>query len=103
MKEFFRTSKVTVELKVSGHLSLLHADDDVEYLSTSALAPGARRCRVNLLDERGALKSKAAGQVVTLVDGGKSSRRTNLSVTIGIVRSAVPANSALGTTPPPSG
>src|SRR5882757_6216415 len=72
MKEFFRTSKVTGSSGRSPAIwSLLHANDDVEVLVD--FRAGAGRYDgggINLLDERGALKGKAAGQMVALVDGG---------------------------------
>src|SRR2546429_7464928 len=71
MKEFFRTSKVTGSSARSPAIgSLLHPNDDVEVLVD--LRAGAGRhdcCRVNLLDDRGALKTKAAGQAVALGNG----------------------------------
>src|SRR5438046_2260196 len=72
MKEFFRTSKVTgSSVRSPAIWSLLHANDDVEvFVDFRAGAGRYDGGRVNLLDERGTLKSKAAGQVVTLVDGG---------------------------------
>src|SRR6202795_2347059 len=72
MKEFFRTSKVTGSSARSPAIgSLLHANDDVEVLVDLRAGAGRHDCgRVNLLDDRGALKTKAAGQVVALVNGG---------------------------------
>src|SRR6266700_1433961 len=71
MKEFFRTSKVTGSSTRSPAIgSLLHANDDVEVLVDLRAGAGRHDCRrVNLLDDYGALKTKAAGQVVALVDG----------------------------------
>src|SRR5882757_5919721 len=72
MKEFFKTSKVTGSSGRSPAIwSLLHANDDVEVLVD--FRAGAGRYDgggIDLLDERGTLKCKAAGQVVALVDGG---------------------------------
>src|SRR5712691_6978187 len=72
MKEFFRTSNVTGSSARSPAIgSLLHAYDDVEVLVDLRTGAGRNDCgRVNLLDDRGALKTKAAGQVIALVNGG---------------------------------
>src|SRR5260370_8078655 len=72
MKEFFRTSKVTGSRARSPAIgSLLHANDDVEVLVDLRAGAGRHDCgRVNLLDDRGTLKTDAAGQVVALVNGG---------------------------------
>src|SRR6266700_3181372 len=71
MKEFFRTSKVTGSSTRSPAIgSLLHANDDVEVLVDLRAGAGRHDCRrVDLLDDYGALKTKAAGQVVALVNG----------------------------------
>src|ERR1700736_3565774 len=72
MKEFFKTSKVTGSSASSPAIvSLLHANDDVEvFVDFRAGAGRHDGGRVNLLDEHGRFKCKAAGQVVALVHGG---------------------------------
>src|SRR5258708_15572587 len=72
MKEFFRRSKVTGSSASAPAIgSLLHANDDVEVLVDLRAGAGRHDCgRVNLLDDRGTLKTEAAGQVVALVNRG---------------------------------